>query len=273
MNRYIICLLALPSLIIGCKQKNPEEELANKYLQKADSLYQAEQYKGSKAYIDSINTRCEKQVDIRQKADIILTHIKLIDQEKAMVTADSTIKAMRPEIVQMTRDFVLDKDSKYQDMGSYRYCSQSDEAVISKTLIKPMVDEDGNIVMESIYNGGAIHHTNIRFSCSGQTAASETVDPSEGNSFNTDGVTTETLTFHNVNELADLVRCNKGATIKVTLEGGRNISYTLSGDNKNAISKASELSILLKEKKKQNRIINIAKKKIQLYQSELAEHD
>ena len=59
-------------------------------------------------------------------------------------------------------NFVLEKDTAYQEVGNYFYPTQTVEKNIGRSFLRGQVNEQGEMSLTSIYcAGGTLHHTAV----------------------------------------------------------------------------------------------------------------
>lgn len=269
----IYCFIVALSTSCG-PQILTKEEQAQIHLQKADSFFSIKELNGAKMQIDSINRLFSKQVSIRKKANTILYNIQLIEYKKNLIYADSVIKIKQVELDSILKNFTLEKDKTYQDIGNYIYNNQRTENKTGSTFIKAYVDENGILYLSSNYCSEVpIKHFSAKFAIGDVFAETEKVsDDGFNHSFKDEGKTFERVIYkNNTNRnIATLVQQNNGKTIVVTLQGEkRKSTFWLTFNEKKAISEAYNLSIILSDYKNLERIINISKKKIILLEKNI----
>ena len=65
-------------------------------------------------------------------------------------------------------NFVLEKDTAYQEVGNYFYPTQTVEKNIGRSFLRGQVNEQGEMSLTSIYcAGGTLHHTAVKVSVGG----------------------------------------------------------------------------------------------------------
>lgn len=269
----IFCVLTL--LLNSCGPKKlTEEELALEHLHKTDSLLQLNLFNAAKLQIDSINTLYPKQIAVRKKATTLLYQIELTEHKKNYIYADSVIKIKQLEFDSVAKNFSFEKDTAFQDIGNYVYKNQRTEYKATSTFIKAYVDETGLLYLSSNYcSSYPLHHFSAKFSIGDVYAETEKVTKDGFNhSFKDDDKTIERVIYKSLSnkDIGTLVQQNIGKTIVVTLQGEkRKSNFTLSTNEKKAISEAFNLSVILTDLKNLERIINISKKKIILLEDHI----
>lgn len=278
MTRKLLVAGAFILLLTNCGSKKlTDEELAQNQLKNAENCFGTNKFNTAKMHIDSINNLYPKQINIRKKAELIFSKIQLIEQKRNLLYADSVLKLKKDEFRKRAENFRLEKDEKYEEIGNYIFKQQRTETNTGKTYIKPMVEETGVFLLSSIYcSENPIRHHSAKFSVENLFAETEKVPEESGYNYKfvDDKTTYETVIYRNQSNegIAIFIQQNIEKSIKVTLIGkSRNTSFTLSQLNKKAISEAYNLSVVLKDIRNLERIIKTAKRKIILYESDIAQ--
>lgn len=279
MTRKLFVAAIFILLLNSCGQKKlTDEELAQMQLKNAEQCFSSNKLNTAKLHIDSINNLYPKQVAIRKKADLIFSKIQLIEQKRNLIYADSVLRLKQQEFKALSKNFILEKDEKYEDVGNYIFKKQKAEDNAGKTYIKPLVEESGALIISSIYcSTHPIKHHSAKFSVDNVFAETETVPEESGYNYSfVDGQ----ATFENViyksqtsEGIAAFIQQNIDKNITVTLLGKKGkTSFSLSTNDKKAISEAYNLSVVLKDIKDLERIIKTAKRKIILYEASIAQY-
>lgn len=252
-----------------------EEKLAQEMYVSIDSLYRNKEYAQCLNLIDTLNAKYEKQTDWRKKAKIIELNILVSQQECDRANADSVMPNLQKLFNNQLKAFTFEKDERYQTEGTYIYKGQETERIAGRTLLKPVVDEQGNITLHSMDIGTPIH-TSIRVTSSNESVESEKVP--QGSVFNhvySDGDVKHQDMAVRV-KAEDIVifisdHAEQKQPIKVTLLCDERTvkNYFLSGSEINAISASLELSRNLKRIRETEYRIQVAEKKIANYQNSL----
>lgn len=279
MIRKLLVASTLILLVTNCGPKKlTEEELAQKQLSNAESCFESQKLNTAKMHIDSINNLYPKQIGIRKKANLIFSKIQLIELKRNLIYADSVLKLKQVEFKNRAKNFTLEKDEKYEDIGNYIYKKQKTENNTGRTYIKPMVEETGTFILSSIYcSQNAIKHQSAKFSVGNLFAETEIVPEESGYNYKfvDDNTTYETVIYRDQSNegIAIFIQQNIDKTITVNLIGKKkNSNFILSQSDKQAISEAYNLSVILKDIRNLERIIKTSKRKIILYESDIAQN-
>ena len=173
-------------------------------------------------------------------------------------------------------NFVLEKDTAYQEVGNYFYPTQTVEKNIGRSFLRGQVNEQGEMSLTSIYcAGGTLHHTAVKVSV-GDTFA-ET--PASKDSY-------ETTDLGRAIEKADykmgedggviaFIVANKDKNIQLQFIGDRTYKTAMQPNDRKAIAELTELARILsgmeqirKDKKEANLKIEFVTRKMQEQEEE-----
>ena len=142
-----IGLVALFALLLAACDDGGEKK-AQLHLQKAETALKQENFNEAKLQIDSIRILYPKAFEARKQGIRLMQQVDLKDQ------LDS-IKG----------NFVLEKDTAYQEVGNYFYPTQTVEKNIGRSFLRGQVNEQGEMSITSIYcAGGKLHHAAVKVS-------------------------------------------------------------------------------------------------------------
>ena len=155
-------LLAL-ALLTGCSDGG--EKQAQLHLQKAEQALLMENFSEAKLQIDSIKMLYPKAFEARKQGIKVMQQVDLKEQTKTLAYLDSVMLVKQAQLDSIKGDFVLEKDTAYQDVGNYFYPTQTVEKSIGRSFLRGQVTELGEMSLTSIYcAGGQLHHTSVKVS-------------------------------------------------------------------------------------------------------------
>lgn len=155
-------LLAL-ALLTGCGDGG--EKQAQLHLQKAEQALLMENFSEAKLQIDSIKMLYPKAFEARKQGIKVMQQVDLKEQTKTLAYLDSVMLVKQAQLDSIKGDFVLEKDTAYQDVGNYFYPTQTVEKSIGRSFLRGQVTELGEMSLTSIYcAGGQLHHTSVKVS-------------------------------------------------------------------------------------------------------------
>lgn len=167
--KKIIGIACMACLLGACG--NSDEKKAQTFLQAAESAWQAGDYNSAKLQIDSVRILYPKAFEARKQGVKLMQKVELDEQRKSLVYLDSLYQAKQKDWEAMKGNYVLEKDTVYQEIGNYFSPSQTVEKNLNRTFLRAQVSEKGEMLLTSIYCGmSPIHHTSVKVS-SGDTFA------------------------------------------------------------------------------------------------------
>lgn len=273
MKKFFACLLIFSSLF-GC---NNEDKAAADRLATAKSLSDRGEYNAAKLQIDSIRLLYPKSYDVIKEAVLLNREVERREQSRNSIYCDSILKVLREKEELLKKDFVLEKDTKYQTVGNWVLPSQQVIKNIKRSYLRCGVDEEGNMNITSVYYGAQpIHYTSMKISVDDNTFAQTLPIPENGGtnfSFVDLGMTTQTIAYTHKNEngVAGFVRLYAYKPLKVQYLGGKSYSYTLDQNTKLAVLQTHALYQVMsgikrfeQEKKvADSKLIYLAKKELE----------
>lgn len=155
-------LLAL-AFLTGCGDGG--EKQAQLHLQKAEQALLMENFSEAKLHIDSIKVLYPKAFEARKKGIKLMQQVDLKEQTKTLAYLDSVLLVKQEQLDSIKGNFVLEKDTAYQDIGNYFYPTQTVEKSLGRSFLRGQVNELGEMSLTSIYcAGGQLHHTSVKVS-------------------------------------------------------------------------------------------------------------
>lgn len=206
-------LMALP-LIMALLSCNNDEKKAGELLQRAETSFTAGDYNLAKLQIDSIRTLYPKAFDSRKAGIKLMQQIDLQEQQKTLVYLDSVMIVKQAALDSIKGNFILEKDTAYQEIGNYFYPTQTVEKNIGRSFLRGQVNELGEMSITSIYcAGGKLQHRAVKVSV--------------------DDLFAETPISPDCYESTDLGRTIEKADYKLGADGGVIAFITANRDKKN----------------------------------------
>lgn len=157
-------LIALP-LFMTLSSCNSDEKKAEELFQRAESSFATGDYSLTKLQIDSIRTLYPKAFEVRKAGIKLMQQVDLQEQQKTLVYLDSVMAVKQASLDSIKGNFVLEKDTAYQEVGNYFYPTQTVEKNIGRSFLRGQVNERGEMSITSIYcAGGKLHHRAVKVS-------------------------------------------------------------------------------------------------------------
>ena len=270
MKKITLAAAALALLLSAC---NSDSKNAGKLFQRAELAFASGDYNLARLQIDSIRTYYPKAVDVRKAGIQLMQQIDLQEQQKTLTYLDSMMVVKQAEFDSIKGDFVLEKDTAYQETGNYFYPTQVVEKNIGRSFLRAQVNEQGEMSLTSIYcAGGNIHHTAVKVSAGDDTFAE--TPPSNDSYETTDlGRAIEKADYKVGNDggVAAYIAANQDKkSLKLEFIGDRNYTTTMYANDIKAITEVSNLARILagmeeirKEQKEANLKIQFVTRKIE----------
>ena len=261
-------LLALVALT-GCGDGGEKE--AQIRLQKAETALQQENFSEAKLQIDSIKVLYPKAFEARKQGIKLMQQVDLKEQGKTLVYLDSMMQVKQAQLDSIKANFILEKDTAYQEIGNWFYPTQVVEKNVGRSFLRAQVNELGEMSLTSIYcAGGKLNHTSVKVSV-GDTFA-ET--PMTKDSYTTRdlGRTIEKADYK-VGEdggVAGFIVANQDKNIQLTFIGDKTYRTAMQKNDRKAITELTELARILsgmeeirKQQKEANLKIQFVTRKIE----------
>ena len=261
-------LLALVTLA-GCGDGGEKE--AQIRLQKAEAALQQENFSEAKLQIDSIKVLYPKAFEARKQGIKLMQQVDLKEQGKTLVYLDSMMQVKQAQLDSIKANFVLEKDTAYQEIGNWFYPTQVVEKNVGRSFLRAQVNELGEMSLTSIYcAGGQLNHTSVKVSV-GDTFA-ET--PMTNDSYATTdlGRTIEKADYK-VSEdggVVGFIVANQDKNIQLTFIGDKTYRTAMQKNDRKAIVELVELARILsgmeeirKQQKEANLKIQFVTRKIE----------
>lgn len=261
-------ILAL-SLLAGCGDGGEKE--AQVRLQKAEAALQQDNFSEAKLQIDSIKMLHPKAFEARKQGIKLMQQVDLKEQQKTLVYLDSMMQVKQLQLDSIKGNFVLEKDTAYQEIGNWFYPTQVVEKNVGRSFLRAQVSELGEMALTSIYcAGGKLNHTSVKVSV-GDTFA-ET--PMTKDSYTTTdlGRTIEKADYK-VGEdggVAGFIVTNADKNIQLTFIGDKTWRTAMQKNDRKAFVELTELARILsgmeeirKQQKEANLKIQFVTRKIE----------
>ena len=261
-------LLAL-AVLTGCGDGGEKE--AQLRLQKAEAALQQENFSEAKLQIDSIKMLYPKAFEARKQGIKLMQQVDLKEQRKTLVYLDSMMQIKQLQLDSIKGNFVLEKDTAYQEIGNWFYPTQVVEKNTGRTFLRGQVNELGEMSLTSIYcAGGNLNHTSVKVSV-GDTFA-ET--PTTKDSYTTTdlGRTIEKADYKLGEDggVVGFIVANQDKNIQLTFIGDKTYKTAMQKNDRKAIAELTDLARILsgmeeirKQQKEANLKIQFVTRKIE----------
>ena len=163
MKKIGLSALLVCAVLTGCGDGG--EKQAQLHLQKAEQALLLENFSEAKLHIDSIKVLYPKAFEARKKGIKLMQQVDLKEQSKTLAYLDSALQVKQAQLDSIKGNFVLEKDTAYQDIGNYFYPTQTVEKSLGRSFLRGQVNELGEMSLTSIYcAGGKLNHTSVKVS-------------------------------------------------------------------------------------------------------------
>lgn len=268
MKKTILMAALMMAALSSC---NGDDKKAEKLYQRAQETFAAGDYSLAKLQIDSIRILYPKAFDARKAGIKLMQQIDLEEQRKTLAYLDSMMLVKQAELDSIKSDFVLEKDTAYQEVGNYFYPTQVVEKNIGRSFLRAQVNEMGEMSLTSIYcAGGNIHHTAVKVSVGDMSAET----PASTDSYETTdlGRAIEKADYKigKDGNVAAFIVANQDKRISLEFMGDRNYKTVMQPNDIKAIVRITDLARILagmeeirKQQKEANLKIRFVTRKIQ----------
>ena len=267
-------ILAL-SLLAGCGDGGEKE--AQIRLQKAEAALQQDLFSEAKLQIDSIKVLYPKAFEARKQGIKLMQQVDLKEQRKTLVYLDSMMQVKQLQLDSIKGNFVLEKDTAYQEIGNWFYPTQVVEKNVGRSFLRGQVNELGEMSLTSIYcAGGKLNHTSVKVSVGDEFAET----PMTKDSYTTTdlGRTIEKADYKLGEDggVAGFIVANVDKNIQLTFIGDKTYKTAMQKNDRKAFVELMELARILsgmeeirKQQKEANLKIQFVTRKIEEGKAEM----
>lgn len=258
-------LLALTAGLTLTNCAEDVEKLAKPYLTRAQESYANKQYALAKLQIDSIKQLYPKAFDTRTQANALLIDVELSEARTSKYYTDSLLTEFTTRATTLAAALYLDKDTKYQDYGSYYAAQHRVEKNVGKSYLRPQANEqDGAFTITAYYRGKPIGAHTLRFTAPDDSYV-EMKPITEPHVMSDATGRTERTDFATTPEVAHFVA--QHASIKVTLIGkDGKAQMPFSKADAKAFIQVADLSAALQSAKAQQLLQQELDRRIKFYE-------
>lgn len=226
-----------------------EDDRAKLHLDAARDFYARGEYTLAKQEIDSINILYPKAIEERKAGLALLDSVRRGENDYTISVCDSLIALYIPQIDKYKSQFSFQRNKEYQETGTFVPKESLTGGVISGTILRSGVGEDGILYLESVFVGGKQKYNRIKVSAKDGSFAESLPVTDDGflYRFSNMGKDYEIIRFmgDKENGVAKFIYVNLNNALTLTLEGQSKYSYSLSQTIKSAVSKSYQLSFMM----------------------------
>lgn len=271
MKTKILLYLSCALFVASCTN----EKDARKRLALAEEVFQSGELNSAKLHIDSIKILYPKEFGVQREGLTLMRKIELIEQQRNVQFCDSMLQVRLSEVEPLKKPLVLQKDTAYEEIGTWVSRFQTVERNIKRSYIRSGVNELGEMYIASVFYGrGALNHIGMKVTAGDETVETEAI-PFDGGSnyrFTDLGMTSEIVTYKRPkdNGVIDLICRNADKQIKVQYTGGKPYSIYIDDQAKKAIKQINELAIVLTDIERLKKEITVSTARIEYLNNKLA---
>jgi hypothetical protein len=276
MKNLVIGITLASLVLTGC---NNNEKAAQARLDNARSMYERSEFFAAKSEIDSIRILYPKEFDIIRKGLTLMRQVEQKEAERNLAFCDSLLPIKLQELDVLKKNFNLEKDSAYNEIGNYVSKQQTIEKNIQRCYIRSGVNEKGEMYLASVFYGGKpINHTGIKLTTKNDLFAETPAIPYDGGlnyHFKDMGSTTEVVTYIGAKckDVVELIYNNPTERIRVEYTGGKPYVLYIADADKKAIAATYELAVVLSDIEKLTREKEKSIKKLAYLEKKLTEKE
>lgn len=274
MKKSVIGVALAVITLAGCNQTEKE---AQARLNKARTMFEHNEFAAAKNEIDSIRVRYPKEFKILKEGLTLMRNVEQKEAERNIAFCDSLLPIKENEALELEKNFILEKDSDYNEIGNFVWKQQTIERNVQRCYIRSGVNEKGEIYLASVYFGGKpINHTSIKLSIPGGEYAETPAIPYDGGlnyHFKDLGNTTEVVTYQGekCEDAVKFIYANSKERIKIEYTGGKPYIIYMADADKKAIAATLDLAVVLNDIEKMKKEKEKATKKIAYLKSKLGQ--
>lgn len=249
------------------------EKKAGEQLQSAREAFEQGNYSEAKIRIDSIKILYPKAFETRRAGIKLMQEVELKEQEKSLAYLDSMLQTKQTELDAVKGRYTFEKDAEYQQIGNYLHPSQVIEKNLHRSFLRFQVDERGVMSMTSIYCGAHnIHHVAVKVIAPDGSFA-ET--PASRDSYETtdlgEKIEKADYKMGEDGNVMGFLYLNRDKNIKVSYQGERPYSTTMTAADRQALAAVYELAQLLSSMTEIRKNMEEANLKIGFVKKKMAE--
>ena len=240
-----IILVCYALLLASCGNNTTQK--ANEKLAVAQAAFERGDYNEAKIQLDSIKLLYPKEFDTRREGNKLMQQVEIKEQQQSLVYLDSMMQSKQQELKAIVGQYTLEKDATYQEEGNYFWPTQTVEKNLHRSFLRFQVNEQGIMLMTSIYCGKSnIHHFAVKVTAPDGTFA-ET--PASKDSYETtdlgEKIEKADFTMGADGNVMGFLYLNRDKNIKVEYIGERKYTFNMTPADRLALTKIYELSQLL----------------------------
>lgn len=242
VKNAIIIGFAFAFVLVSCTQKQKDNQ-AQTWLNDANELYKNGKLDEAKQKLTSIDSIYPNAFKQRNEGLALLQKIRKQQNDLIITRSNSVLAILQPKLEELKKQFIFQKDSKYQIKGVF--VPKNDPSLSGNaTGLRSGVIEGNNLFIESVYVG-AQKHTSVKLSTKDGKSAETKNEAGDGLNYRSGNLEIIRFTKMTDNGIVKFISENRNVPITVTLQGKQATSYMLSNAAKLSVEKSLELSELM----------------------------
>lgn len=272
MKKSAICIALAAATLTGCSDT---EKKAQARFDQAKAMYERNEFFAAKSEIDSIRILYPKEFNVLKAGLALMRQVEQKEAERNLAFCDSMIPVKKAELVELQKAFIFEKDSAYNEIGTYVSKLQTIERNIKRCYIRSGVNEKGEMYLASVYFGGKpLNHTGLKLSTPDGLFTETPAIPYDGGlnyRFKDLGNTTEVVTYkgEKSESAVQFIYANQSSRIKAEYTGGKPYVLYIADTEKKAIAATLDLAVTLSDIEKMKLEKEKAIKKLTYLKSKL----
>lgn len=248
---------------------NGAEKKAEERLASANRMFAQGELASAKMEIDSLRALYPKEYKVLKKGLKLMREVEVAEQERTIAFCDSLLPIRVAELEPLTKEFVFEKDSVYDEIGRFVWKGQTIEKNVERCYIRAGVDEKGEMYLASVFFGKTpIEHTSVKLSTKDSLIAETATIPYDGGNnyrFDDNGMKTEVVTYKGdgaVDAVKFIYNTPFKERIKVEYRGKKPYVIYLADADRKAIQATYELAAVLNDIEKLKQTADKSAKKL-----------
>jgi hypothetical protein len=222
------------------------EKKAALHLTRAEQALAQGDFNEAKLQIDSIRLMYPKAFEARKQGVKLMQQVDLQEQQRNVVYLDSMMAVKQLQLDSIRGEFVLEKDTAYQEEGNYMFPTQVVEKSMGRSFLRGQVNERGELSLTSIYcAGGSLHHTQVKVSVGDEFAETATSHDCYETTDLGRAIEKSDYTLAECQDVVSFIAANQDKNIQLTFVGDKTYRTAMQPNDRKAIVRLTELARVL----------------------------
>jgi hypothetical protein len=247
------------------------EKKAALHLTRAEQALAQGDFNEAKLQIDSIRLMYPKAFEARKQGIKLMQQVDLQEQQRTLVYLDSMMAVKQTQLDSIQSEFVLEKDTAYQEEGNYMFPTQVVEKNTGRSFLRGQVNERGEMSLTSIFcAGGSLHHTQVKVSVGDESAETATSHDCYETTDLGRAIEKSDYTLAECQDVVAFITEHADTNIQLTFVGDKTYRTAMQPNDRKAIVRLTDLARVLsgmeeirKERKEAELKIKFVSKKME----------